>query len=178
MGLRTQIHAYDQLIAEKTRDQEQLKTQIKLYEGRVQQSPMVEEQYTELTRGYKTAQDAYDALLKEQHEAQMSGELNQQQQGEYFHVLDAANLPSTPAFPNRMMFTAGGLAGGLGVGLVLTFFFELKDTSFKSERDVEFTLRLPVLAMIPAVEPITSKKSSAPSRLGVPSPDESLSLRA
>ncbi len=177
-GLRAQIHGYDQVIAEKTREQEQLKEQIRLYESRVQQSPEVEEQYTELTRGRATANDSYNALLKEQTQAQMSGELNRQQQGEYFHVLDAANLPSQPSFPNRMIFTAGGLAGGLGLGLGLTLFFELKDTSFKSERDVEFALRLPVLAMIPAVEPVTTKRIDLPATVHGGGTNASLSLRA
>ncbi|HKR30747.1 MAG TPA: Wzz/FepE/Etk N-terminal domain-containing protein, partial [Terriglobales bacterium] len=156
--LRAEIHTDDQQIMQRTREQEQLRDQIKLYEGRIQQSPEVEQRYTELTRGRETANESYNALLKEQHDAQMSGELNQQQQGEYFNVLDAANLPSKPSFPNRIMFTAGGLVGGIGLGLGLSFFFELRDTSIKSERDVEYSLRLPVLAMIPAVEPVTTKK--------------------
>ena len=176
--LRAEIHTYDLQIAQKTREQEQLKDQIKIYEGRIQQSPEVEQQYTELTRGRQTANDSYNALLKEQHDAQMSGELNQQQQGEYFNVLDAANLPGKPTFPNRIMFTAGGFAGGLGLGLGLTFFFELKDTSLKSERDIEFSLRLPVLAMIPAVEPVTTKKTTVHPALHTTNADAGLSLRA
>jgi protein tyrosine kinase modulator len=178
MQLRSQIHTYEQQIAEKTRDQEQLKEQIKLYESRVQQSPAVEEEYTELTRGRQTANDSYNTLLKQQHEAQMSSELNQQQQGQYFNVLDAANLPSKPTFPNRIMFTAGGLAGGLGLGLALTLFFELKDTSIKSERDVEFSLRLPVLAMIPAVEPVVTNKAKVHLPVQATNAGAGLSLRA
>ena len=53
--LRAQIHTYDQVIAEKAKDQEQIKQQIKMYEARVQSSPAVEQQYKELTRGYQTA---------------------------------------------------------------------------------------------------------------------------
>lgn len=174
-ALRAQIHGYEQTIAAKTREQEDLRSQIKLYESRIQQSPEVEQEYTELTRGRQTANDSYNALLKEQNQAQMSGELNRQQQGQYFHVLDPANLPSKPTFPNKLLFTAGGLAGGLGLGFGLTFLFELKDTSFKTERDVEFTLRLPVLALIPAVEPVTTKKVMAAMHA---SPTASLSLRA
>lgn len=177
-ALRSQIHGYEQQIAEKTNEQEDLKNRIRLYESRVQQSPGVEEQYTELTRGRQTANDNYNALLKEQSQAQMSGELNRQQQGEYFHVLDAANLPSKPTFPNSLLFTGGGLAGGLGLGLGLTLFVELKDTSFKNERDVEFTLRLPVLAMIPAVEAVASKKATVPPALHAANADAGLTLRA
>jgi len=176
-ALQAQINGYNDVIAEKTREEDQLKDQIKLYQSRVQQTPEVEEEYTELTRGRQTANDSYNALLKEQNEAEMSGELNQQQQGEYFHVLDAANLPSKPTFPKPLFFVGGGFAGGLGLGLALTLLIELKDTSFKSERDVEFALRLPVLAMIPAVEPVTTKKPNVPAFQAV-NPSAGMSLRA
>ena len=155
---RAQVHTAEQLIAEKTREQEQIKQEIKLYQSRVQASPVVEQQYKELTRGYQTALDSYNDLLKKRDASAMSQSLNQQQQGEQFTVLDPANLPSEPTFPNRKMFAAGGLGGGLALGLGIAFLLELQDKSLKTERDVEFALRLPVLAMIPAIEPVTSKK--------------------
>jgi polysaccharide chain length determinant protein (PEP-CTERM system associated) len=177
VGLRAQVHEAEQVIAAKTREQEQIRQQIELYRGRVQQSPMVEEQYKELTRGYQTALDSYNALLKERNDAEMAGDLNRQQQGAYFHVLDAANLPSKPAFPNRMVFTAGGMFGGLLLGVGLTLMLELRDTSLKSEHDVEFTLNLPVLAMIPDLEPSATKKTRVPGLLPTGS-DASIGLRA
>jgi capsular polysaccharide biosynthesis protein len=67
-------------------------------------------------------------------------------------VLDPANLPDKPSFPNRPLFAAGGLGGGLALGLAIAFLLEMKDSSLKTERDVEFALRLPVLAMIPEIE--------------------------
>jgi capsular polysaccharide biosynthesis protein len=74
-------------------------------------------------------------------------------------VLDPANLPDKPSFPNRPLFALGGLAGGLGLGLGIAFFLEMKDSSFKTERDVEFALHLPVLAMVPAIEPLLAKSN-------------------
>jgi len=155
---RGQVRAAEQLIAEKTREQEQLKQEIKLYQSRVQESPLVEQQYKELTRGYQTALESYNDLLRKREASAMSQSLNQQQQGEQFRVLDPANLPSQPSFPNRPLFAAGGLCGGLALGLGIAFLLEVQDTSLKTERDVEFSLRLPVLAMVPAIEPVTNKK--------------------
>jgi len=175
---RTQIHTLDQLIAEKTREQEQLKKQIELYQGRVQGSPVVEEQYKELTRGYQTALDSYNDLLKKRSESAMSGELSREQQGEQFRVLDAANLPNTPSFPNRLKFTLGGLAGGLVVGLGLMFLLEMQDTSLRTERDIESSLRLPVLAMVPAIDPVASKKSNKTAVSGLASTGLGLSTGA
>ena len=87
----------------------------------------------------------------------MATELEHQQEGEQFRVLDPANLPDKPSFPNRPMFAAGGLAGGLGLGLGLAFLLEMRDTSMRTERDVEFVLRLPVLAMVPEIGPLTAR---------------------
>ena len=157
---RAQVHTAEQLIAEKTREQEQIKQQTKLYQGRVQASPVVEQEYKELTRGYQTALDSYNDLLKKRDASAMSQSLNQQQQGEQFRVLDPANLPSKPSFPNRPLFAAGGLGGGLALGLGLAFLLEMHDTSLKTERDVEFALQLSVLAMLPVIEPVTGKKSN------------------
>ncbi len=162
--LRAQVHSYDQVIAEKSKEEESLKEQIKLYEDRIQSSPVVEEQYKELTRGYQTAQDSFDDLLKKENDAKMAQQLQQEQAGEQFSVLDPANLPTKPSFPNRPLFAAGGLAGGLGLGLGLAFFLEMRDSSLRSERDVEFALRLPVLAVVPSIEPVSGKGTRGPNK--------------
>jgi polysaccharide chain length determinant protein (PEP-CTERM system associated) len=172
--LRAQIHTYEQVIAEKTKEQEKIKEQIKLYQDRVQSSPVVEEQYKELTRGYQTALDSYNDLLKKRNDAEMATALQQQQEGEQFRVLDPANLPDEPSFPNRPLFALGGLGGGLSLGLALSFLLEMRDTSLRSERDVEFSLRLPVLALIPAIEPASTGRPRPSS--GRPGANASLGL--
>ena len=156
--MRAQVHNYDQVIAQKSKEQEEIKRQIALYQSRIQSSPGVEQQYKEVTRGYQTALDSYNDLLKKRQESSMATQLEHDQQGEQFRVLDPANLPTAPSFPNRPMFALGGFGGGLALGLGLTFLMEMKDSSFKTERDVEVALQLPVLAMVPAIESLNSKK--------------------
>ncbi|MGB8836865.1 MAG: Wzz/FepE/Etk N-terminal domain-containing protein [Candidatus Acidiferrales bacterium] len=156
--LRAQLHSDDLMISAKTKEQEQIRKQIDLYQGRVQSSPAVEQQYKELTRGYQTALDSYNDLQKKLGDSQQAVNLERKQEGEQFVVLDPANLPDKPTFPNRPMFALGGFAGGLGFGLGIAFFLEMKDSSFKTERDVEFALHLPVLAMVPEIVPTSEKK--------------------
>jgi polysaccharide chain length determinant protein (PEP-CTERM system associated) len=156
--LRAQIHNDDMMIAAKTKEQEQIRKQIGLYQARVQSSPAVEQQYKELTRGYQTASDSFNDLQKKLTDSQQAVNLERKQEGEQFVVLDPANLPDKPTFPNRPLFALGGLAGGLGLGLGIAFLLEMKDSSFKTERDVEFALHLPVLAMVPEILPASEKK--------------------
>ena len=151
--LRAQDHALDQAIAEKSRQQGEIQRQIKVYQGRVQSSPVIEQQYKELTRGYTTALDSYSQLQKDREQARMATELEHRQEGETFNILDPANLPDKPSFPNRPLFALGGFGGGLGLGLCLAYLLEMKDSSLRNERDVEFVLKLPVIAMLPAIGP-------------------------
>ena len=149
--LRAQIHQYDQVIKERTQQQEDIQKQINLYQSRVQSSPAVEQEYKLLTRDHQSALDFYNELLKKRDQSAMSQGLEQSQQGERFQVLDPANLPDKPSFPKGSLFAAGGFGGGLALALGLSLLLEMQDTSMRSERDVEAALRLPVLAMIPII---------------------------
>ena len=163
--LRAQIHQYDQVIKERTQQQEDIQGQIKLYQARVQASPAVEQEYKLLTRDHQSALDFYNDLLKKRDQSAMAMNLEASQQGEQFQVLDPANLPDQPSFPKMPFFAAGGFAGGLALGLGLTLLVEMQDTSMRSERDVEAALHLPVLATIPVISKDLGKGGQQPSLL-------------
>ena len=130
--LRAQLRGYEQNLALQTKEQEQIKGTIKMYQGRVQSSPAIEEQYKQLTRGYQTALDSYNDLLRKRDSAAMATSLEHQQRSEQFRVLDPANLPDTPSFPNRPKFVLAGVAGGLFCGFGLALLLGLRDTSLRT----------------------------------------------
>jgi len=157
--LRAQIRADDQIIADKTKQEDRIQEQIKSAQGRLQASPAIEQQYKQLTRDYQTALEFYKELLNKRAQSAMAGDLERRQEGEQFHVLDPANLPNKPDFPDPLKFALGGLGGGLALGLGLAFLLEMRDTSLRTERDVEASLQLPVLAMVPANESLLGKRA-------------------
>ena len=149
--LRMQIHQYDQVISQATREQKNLQAQIKVLQGRVALSPAVEEQYKQLTRDYETAQKFYDDLLAKKSQSTMQTAMEREQQGEQMGLQMPANLPDSPSFPNRLMFAAGGLGGGLALGIGLGLLLEMRDKSLRNEGDVIAALQLPVLSQVPWV---------------------------
>ncbi len=159
MQLRAQIAALNNSIVLKRRDQAAIQAQIRLYQGRIQSTPMIEAKMKDLTRDHQTAQDFYDSLQAKMNQSQMATDLERRQEGEQFRVMDDANLPDAPTFPNRTVFAAGGLVLGLGLGLLLVSLLEYRDKSLRSERDVWAFTKLPTLATIALVPEANGAKS-------------------
>jgi len=146
--MQAQIHALDIGIDQKKRQQAELQNSIKTYQDRIASSPLVQEQYKELTRDYQTAQTFYNTLLAQMNRAKMATDLERRQEGEQFVILDQPNLPDSPDFPKPILFTVGGFGAGLLLGLGIIAILEYKDTALATERDIwEFT-KLPTLAVI------------------------------
>jgi polysaccharide chain length determinant protein (PEP-CTERM system associated) len=146
--LRAQLRGLEQAITQKRHEQAQIQTQVRGYQGRLQSTPAVQEQFKKLTRDYTTAQQFYDDLLSKMNNAKMGTDLEKRQQGENFRVMDEPNLPEKPTFPNRLVFALGGLVGGIALGLLIVGLIEYSDTALRSERDIWAFTKLPTLAVI------------------------------
>jgi capsular polysaccharide biosynthesis protein len=112
---------------------------------------VVEQQFKQLSMGHDAALKFYNDLLASRDQSQMSVNLESRGQGEQFRVLDSPNLPQDPSFPIWWEFGLGGLGAGLVLGIALAGLFELRDKAIRDERDVEFYLELPTLALVPSV---------------------------
>jgi polysaccharide chain length determinant protein (PEP-CTERM system associated) len=158
--LRDNVHILETTIREKSAEQARLQQEIKQYEGRLELTPAVEEQYKQLTRDYQTAQGLHDELLRKKSESEMSTDLERRQQGEQFRVVDPANLPEKPSFPNKMQFGGAGFGLGLCIGIGLALLIELSQKAIRGESDIEFYLKLPVIVSIPVLPPASSLAAS------------------
>jgi len=146
--LRAQLRSLEQGIQSKRHDQALLSNQIRTYQDRISSSPMVLEEYKNITRDYQTAQAFYDDLLKKMNESKMATDLERRQQGEQFSVMDQPNLPDSPTFPKRGVFIGAGFMAGLILGTILVAWREYRDTVMRSERDVWAFTKLPTLGVI------------------------------
>jgi polysaccharide chain length determinant protein (PEP-CTERM system associated) len=146
--LKAQLRGERQSLSLAKQEQNRIEQQVRTYEARIESSPMVEEQYKQITRDHETALQFYNTLLTKMNESSMATALEHRQQGEQFRVMDAPNLPDAPSFPNHLMFAGGGLASGLFLGLMLAGWLEYRDISLRNEGDVWAFTKLPTLAVI------------------------------
>lgn len=147
--LRAKLRQDELNIADLTKRQAQIQNQIGVLQAHVQASPVVEQQLKEMTRSYQSALDFYNELLKKSNNSEMAKDLQHQQEGEQFRVLDPPSLPDKPSFPKKTYFVGGGLGAGFALGLGILAVIAFSDRSIYTERDVELCLHLPVLGLIP-----------------------------
>jgi polysaccharide chain length determinant protein (PEP-CTERM system associated) len=125
-------------------------TQIAQLTDRINRVPGSDVQLGAIEREYQTQKAAYDKLLSEQQKIALSAEATAQQQGEGIEVVDPANLPEKPVAPKRLMLSGIGVVAGLGLGLLLTAFFEIPLLlTIQSSEDARHYTGLPVLISVP-----------------------------
>lgn len=152
LQLKAQLRSIQQSMTTAKQEQARIQKQIRLYEARIESSPIVEEQYKQITRDHDTALQFYNGLLTKMNESSMANALEQRQQGEQFSVMDPPNLPSEPKFPKHSVFAAGGLLFGLALGLAISALLEYRNTTLRNERDIWAFTKLPTLATISYID--------------------------
>jgi polysaccharide chain length determinant protein (PEP-CTERM system associated) len=152
LELKFQLKSVQQSISSAKLEQTRIQQQIRAYEEKIEATPMIEEEYKEVTRDHETALQFYNTLLTKMNESSMATALEQRQQGEQFRVMDPPNLPDSPTSPNRLAFAGGGLASGLLMGLLIAALLEYRDTSLRNERDVWAFTKLPTLAILSHID--------------------------
>jgi polysaccharide chain length determinant protein (PEP-CTERM system associated) len=162
--LKAQLNAEHQAIAAAKQEQARIEQKVRSYESKIESSPKVEEEYKEITRDHDTALQFYNALLTKMNQSSMATALEHRQQGEQFRVMDAANLPDAPTFPNHFMFSGGGFASGLALGLLLAALLEYRDKSLRNESDILAFTKLPTLAVISYISDLDKSRAATKRR--------------
>ncbi len=144
--------AKDLEIENTRRELEQVNARIAEIQARVQQAPVGQQEYASLMRDLQLKQRRYDELSLKVKQSELATNLESRNQGESLELLDPASLPERPAQPVRSVIILMGVFVGFGVGGVLVFLREIRDTSLKTLKDVRAYTQLPVLGSIPLLE--------------------------
>jgi polysaccharide chain length determinant protein (PEP-CTERM system associated) len=147
--LKSQFKALQVEIANLTAAQKQLQARIGEYQRRLSETPVREQELSDILRDYTLSQQNYADLESKKTQSALATRLVQNQQGEQFRIVDAASLPTRPSSPDRRKLGLMGAGLGLFLGVGLAMAAELKDTSFRSEKEVSQLLSLPFVLGVP-----------------------------
>jgi polysaccharide chain length determinant protein (PEP-CTERM system associated) len=150
--VKTQIQTTQGDIDRVIKNQEILNRKIAAYQARIEQAPLNEQQYMQLTSDYQLAKKNYEDMVQKRDSSETAKDLEQHKGGENLELLDPASLPEQATEPNRPAWAAIGTAIGLVIGIVLAGAKEMRDASLKNLKDVRAYTNLPVLSSIPLLE--------------------------
>jgi len=128
-----------------------LREEIAATEAKLAATPRVAEQLDALRRQWTSLNESYQSFSAKRLEANVTANMERRQKGEQFRVLEPAFAPPEPASPNRLLIIAVGALLGLFIGAGLVSAVEVADSSYHVPRAVQESLRVPVLAAIPAI---------------------------
>jgi protein tyrosine kinase modulator len=149
LQLQGQLQANQVEIANREHAIDGLKAQVNVYQARLNQEPVREQQLTDLTRGYEQSKANYDDLLKKKNGSEMATSMELRQQGEHFRILDPPSLPLKPTSPNRLKLCGIGLVVGVLLGAAVSAGAELIDDRLFSEEELKELVPAVVLSEIP-----------------------------
>ncbi|GLK42858.1 MULTISPECIES: GumC family protein [Novosphingobium] len=116
---------------------------------RVAQAPQSAYELSTIEREYDNIKRQYDSLREKQLDAQVAANLQSEDKGERFTVVDPPNLPLHPLGRNAWMVMLMGLAAGFGLGLALIIAREILTGTIHGTESLRHAVRAPLFGAIP-----------------------------
>jgi polysaccharide biosynthesis transport protein len=158
--VESQLKASRMEVIQREKDIQRLSAEIAGFQGRIDQTPVREQQLADITRDYDQSKKEYDAMLAKRNQSELATNLVQRQQGDQFRILDPASLPSHPISPKRLLLSLGGLAAGFFFGILIAGFKEFYDDLLRGEKELTALVTVPLLAQIPVIKSVQDAESA------------------
>lgn len=150
--LNAQLESVKSNIAATERQHDQLQTKVAGYQKYLAEMPAVQREYRNLQRDYANSQRQYLKLKSKQMDARIGEQMEKDQEGERFSLIDPPNLPQRPAKPNRLAIIVMGLVLSLGGGFGYVAVSEGMDKSVHGPRALSAVLGDAPLSVIPYID--------------------------
>ncbi|MBN8808857.1 MAG: lipopolysaccharide biosynthesis protein [Sphingomonas sp.] len=145
------------LRAAKAREAGQVSASI----GSQSMAPAVQQETAQLQQKLEGLYKQYDMVSQRLMTAQASSRAANEQLGQRLVVVDPPVVPDKPVSPNRLLILGGGIAGGLGLGLLLAFAVEMLLRPIRTPGRIAMLTGAPTLAMVPMIDDGSGARSLA-----------------
>jgi uncharacterized protein involved in exopolysaccharide biosynthesis len=148
---RSQIRTMEADLAAAIDRRDALNARVAQLERLANVAPEVERELGTLTRGYEQLLSQYGDVQSKLREAQMAANLEIEGRGDRFTVLQAPQIATSPANPNRIAVLLLTLVVAFALGTGMVAFVERCDSTVRHPRDVTERFGAPPLVAIPCV---------------------------
>jgi polysaccharide chain length determinant protein (PEP-CTERM system associated) len=162
--VRAELIGAQEELKRREKEKEEISQQIDALQARLKLTPSLDAEYQTLERDRDSLLQRYRILRDRKFQSEISANAETNAKNDSLRVIDDANLPEKPAFPNRTHIAFMGFCAGILLGCSAVFTREYLDPTLGSEKDIESQLRLPVLASLAEIHAVGEKKRGKESR--------------
>jgi len=128
-----------------------LTERIRKIESELRNMPQEQKMLSELIRERQSNQNIYENLLARLGKAEVSEQMELEDKGSTFRIVDPAVLPAKPVSPDRVNYILFSIVAGIIAAFGLIMFLEYFDHSIKNVDSLTSSMNLPVFAVIPLI---------------------------
>ncbi len=128
-----------------------IRSKIRQIEGVVIQSTQTEGALSKLERDYETAKAAYSDAKSKQDASKIAQNIEMQNKGERFVLIEAPLLPEKPIKPNRWLIMIAGFFGAIVAAVGLVVLIEMLDKRVRGVNALASILKIQPMAVIPYI---------------------------
>ncbi len=147
-SLTAQLRSAEREIARLTEDRSRIRADIALYQRRIENTPNVEQQLAELTKGYDVLKEKFKYYQGMLESARGSEKVEEVRLGEQFQVMERAVPPLRPIRPVPQIVLLLGVATGCALMVAPIVFSALLAPKIFSRTGLRLLAPVPVLVVI------------------------------
>jgi len=133
----------------------QLQLALDDLDRKINRVPDYQARLEQVTREVAAARDLRDKFQEQQESSEISQALLRESK---FNIVEPAKLPLSPFKPQRKKIVVLGFLLGLAIGVGAALLAEVLDKSFRRVDEIEKTVGLPVIGVIPQIESLKKMK--------------------
>lgn len=123
-------------------------------------APLVQQRLSEMQQSLSALNAQYEQIQNQLLSARAGVRAEDEQMAERLSVVEPPVVPDEPIWPNRLLLAAGGILGGLGLGIVLAFAVELLFRPIRDPNTLKNIFGVSPLGVIPVIEVRQPKRAS------------------
>lgn len=152
LQLKSQIASAEREAERLSNRQLEVRARLADFEKRVAETHQVELAYEELSRDHANTLSKYRELRAKQLEAELAQNLESENKGESFTLIEPPMVPSEAEKPNRPKLMVMGLAASTGAGMGLALLIEMLFGGMRGFNQISHAVGRAPLVVIPMIE--------------------------
>lgn len=157
--IATQLESIESEISALRNKQSELRKKIDLHEALLKEAPSVEKDYAALLRDYENTRLKYREIKAKLMSADLAKNLEQEQKGERFTLIQPPERPEEPISPNKKIIIFLGIIVGLAAGIGAAFVADLVDQRVYGYQSITELLPEEPLVSIPFIKNERNKRA-------------------